>query len=62
DLDAAVFAAYGWFADTSDSEILERLVALNLQTAGVTEPSVGKGDQRDPRIERVTGVDEEGPR
>ncbi len=29
DLDAAVFAAYGWPGDVSDSEILERLLALN---------------------------------
>jgi hypothetical protein len=34
-LDAAVFAAYGWPADLSDEEILERLLALNLQRAEV---------------------------
>ena len=33
DLDAAVFAAYGWPATLSDEEILERLVALNAQRA-----------------------------
>jgi hypothetical protein len=33
-LDAAVFAAYGWEPDISDEEILERLLALNLQRAG----------------------------
>jgi hypothetical protein len=32
-LDAAVFAAYGWPADLSDTEILERLLALNLERA-----------------------------
>ena len=32
-LDAAVFAAYGWPADLSDEEILERLLALNLERA-----------------------------
>ena len=32
--DAAVFAAYGWAPDISDEEILERLLALNLQRAG----------------------------
>ena len=32
-LDAAVFAAYGWPADLSDEEILERLLALNLARA-----------------------------
>ncbi|MBX3051652.1 MAG: class I SAM-dependent DNA methyltransferase [Caldilineaceae bacterium] len=33
-LDAAVSAAYGWPADTADEEILERLLALNLERAG----------------------------
>jgi len=33
DLDAAVFEAYGWPADLSDEEILERLVALNHERA-----------------------------
>ncbi len=32
-LDAAVAAAYGWPADLADAEILERLLALNLQRA-----------------------------
>ena len=32
-LDAAVFAAYGWPADLSDEQILERLLALNLARA-----------------------------
>ena len=30
-LDAAVAAAYGWDADLSDAEVLERLLALNLE-------------------------------
>ena len=30
-LDAAVAAAYGWPADLSDAEVLERLLALNLE-------------------------------
>ena len=33
-LDEAVFAAYGWPDDLSDEEILERLLALNLERAG----------------------------
>ncbi|HLY46360.1 MAG TPA: class I SAM-dependent DNA methyltransferase [Stellaceae bacterium] len=33
DLDAAVAAAYGWPADTSDEEALARLLALNLERA-----------------------------
>jgi hypothetical protein len=32
-LDAAVFAAYGWLGTMTDDEILERLLALNLQGA-----------------------------
>jgi hypothetical protein len=32
-LDAAVFAAYGWPAELSDAQILDRLVALNRQRA-----------------------------
>ena len=30
-LDEAVFAAYGWKSDLSDEEILERLLALNME-------------------------------
>ncbi len=33
-LDEAVFAAYGWPSDLSDEEILEKLLALNLERAG----------------------------
>jgi type II restriction/modification system DNA methylase subunit YeeA len=33
-LDAAVFAAYGWPSTLGDEEILERLLALNLERAG----------------------------
>ena len=32
-LDVAVAAAYGWPADLTDEEILERLLALNLERA-----------------------------
>ena len=32
-LNAAVFAAYGWDADISDEQILDRLLTLNLQRA-----------------------------
>jgi len=35
-LDAAVLAAYGWPADLADEALLERLLALNLERAGVT--------------------------
>ena len=30
-LDEAVFAAYGWTGDLSDEEILEKLLAMNLE-------------------------------
>jgi hypothetical protein len=33
-LDETVFAAYGWESDLSDEEILQRLLALNLERAG----------------------------
>ena len=33
-LDEAVAACYGWPSDLTDDEILERLLALNLQRAG----------------------------
>lgn len=40
DLDAAVAAAYGWPADLTDQEILERIVALN--AARAAEEAKGK--------------------
>jgi len=36
-LDAAVAAAYGWPADVSEEQILERLLALNLERAAEEE-------------------------
>lgn len=36
-LDAAVLAAYGWPADIADEELLERLLALNLERAAEEE-------------------------
>ena len=41
-LDKAVFAAYGWEHPLSDDEILERLLALNLEraaTQGIVAPA-----------------------
>ena len=43
-LDAAVAAAYGWPADLSDDQILERLLALNLKRAS-EETKAGKAKQ-----------------
>ena len=34
-LDEAVFAAYGWKPDLSDEEILEKLLALDLERSKV---------------------------
>ncbi len=49
DLDAAVFAAYGWDDDPSDDAILARLLALNLERAGAgSAPAAaeeGEGDE-----------------
>ena len=36
-LDSAVAAAYGWPADLADAEVLERLLALNLERAAAEE-------------------------
>ena len=38
-LDAAVADAYGWPADLADGQILERLLALNLERAGAATNS-----------------------
>ena len=46
DLDAAVFAAYGWPGTLTDEEILERLVALNHERAPKKPP--GKSASCDP--------------
>ena len=40
-LDAAVAAAYGWDADLSDAEVLERLLALNLERYEEEEGEAG---------------------
>ena len=45
-LDKAVAAAYGWDADISDEEVLERLLGLNLERAegqGQSEQAVAGG-------------------
>jgi hypothetical protein len=47
-LDEAVFAAYGWDPGFSDEQILERLLALNLERAGEGEPAGLKaGDEEE---------------
>ncbi len=54
-LDAAVAAAYGWPADVTDEQILERLLALNLARAA-EEAAAEKGGK--PRKSRAKRDDE----
>jgi len=56
-LDAAVAAAYGWPADLSDEQILEKLLALNLERAAeeakaakVKKPKASRDKQADEMI------------
>ena len=48
-LDAAVADAYGWPNDLSDEEILDRLLALNLERA--------EAEEQDTRTEDAESVD-----
>lgn len=53
-LDEAVFAAYGWPADLGDDEILERLLALNLERA---QAEVNTQVEAEPQAEvSTTGI------
>src|SRR5438552_3885845 len=54
-LDAAVAAAYGWPADLSDEQILERLLALNLERAA-EEANAAK--MKKPKASREKKEDE----
>ena len=56
-LDAAVAAAYGWPADLTDEQILEKLLALNLERAAeeakaakVKQPKVSREKQSDEML------------
>jgi len=51
-LDAAVAAAYGWPADLTDEQILERLLALNLERAAETERAAQKAPAKASRAKR----------
>jgi hypothetical protein len=42
-LDQAVFAAYEWKSDLSDEEILEKLLALNLERSKTGKPAAPSG-------------------
>jgi len=50
-LDAAVAAAYGWPADLSDEQVLERLLALNLERAAA-ETKAAQVKKRKPAREK----------
>ncbi len=54
-LDVAVAAAYGWPADLTDEQVLERLLALNLERAAV-EAKTAKAKK--PKESRAKGEDE----
>jgi hypothetical protein len=54
-LDAAVAAAYGWPLDLTDEQILERLLALNLERAAEEEQA---GKATSPKSSRPKGDDE----
>lgn len=57
DLDAAAFDAYGWPRDLTDEEILERLVALNVER--VEEERSGLVRWLRPEFQNPTGAREE---
>jgi hypothetical protein len=52
-LDAAVAAAYGWPADLSEEQILEKLLALNLERAAA-EAKAAKTSNPGPQREKAT--------
>jgi hypothetical protein len=54
-LDVAVAAAYGWPADLTDEQILEKLLALNLERAA-EEAKAAK--EKKPRTSRLKHADE----
>jgi hypothetical protein len=54
-LDVAVAAAYGWLADLTDEQILEKLLALNLERAAEEAKAV---KEKKPRASREKQSDE----
>jgi hypothetical protein len=59
-LDAAVAAAYGWAADLTDEQILENLLALNLERAAeeakdakVRKPKASREKHSDEMLQQV---------
>ena len=55
-LDAAVAAAYGWPADLSDEQILERLLALNLERAAEEQTASKVKDPKTPCESRAEEI------
>jgi hypothetical protein len=54
-LDAAVAAAYGWTADLTDEQILEKLLGLNLERAAEEAKAA---TVKKPKTSRVKQADE----
>ena len=54
-LDAAVAAAYGWPADLTDEQILEKLLALNLER---TTEEAKAAREKKPKLQRGRRADE----
>jgi len=54
-LDAAVAAAYGWPPDLTDDQVLERLLALNLERAAEEE---NQSKAPKPKTQRPKHLDE----
>ena len=71
DLDAAVFAAYGWPPDLTDEQILEKLVALNAERAKEEEKGLVRwlrpdfqnpsGKKPETQAPLPAGEEDEGP-
>ena len=61
DLDAAVFAAYGWPATLTDAEILERLVALNAERAAEEKRGIIHWLRPEYQIKAIGGTSSTSP-
>jgi hypothetical protein len=57
-LDTTVAAAYGWPADLTDEQILEKLLALNLERAAEEVKAATIANSKKPRTSRAKTADE----
>jgi type II restriction/modification system DNA methylase subunit YeeA len=57
-LDAAVAAAYGWPADLTEEQILEKLLALNLERAAEEEKAAQATKTKKPKTQRSKHAEE----